>query len=929
MLLTAAKSLYERARTCGGARYRPPPAGRVASRPAIRSRTPATGRRYGRARNGHRHPPSLPTPRHWGVELRSPALTGRVFAFQRSTDFPRYLDDHRLYGSTVVTPASSHLATILSALASEGRPLAIEDFVCSRALVIKDGEHYEAQIVVGDEDETPKLTVLSLVDPVRSHWEEHLSGRLSVPSPAPHPTPDPAAFVASAERHFTGEECYAYLRALGYTLGPSFCWIADVWIRGDESLVRYAQPTLPDDPAAYEIYPGLIDSCFQSIVGFMVDDEAGESPSLAIPFAAAKLSFPGRPEAGVELYGHVRVLKTQVLDNGRRQIELADLHMFTGNGASVLIAERFRVRQASRAVLENSLRGASPMAYELGWVPQPERAMRHTGSRTAVVIGGSEQLTARLCAALRAQGHHARAESGETPIDGGVDLVVDARFCEPGAATTAADALMAATRVTTTLQNTPRHVPYAVLGDGSTAASPIRETLWGLLAALEAEASDRRLIRTTLNDGWTPEGLVRALSQSLDSDIPETRLALDGNGIQVARLTRVTVAPVTPVWNGSVLVTGGLGALGLSVATALARQGTKEITLMGRSTPDPAAQRVIDVLVTRGVRVTVVAGDVTDPAACARAVACASEYAPLCGVFHLAGVTDDHAFERLTPEDFARVFAAKARGAQTLAQATRGHQLAAFVLFSSASAVLGSAGQVNYAAANGYLNGLAQTLRAEGVPATSVNWGPWVPEVKGGMAAAVLAPKATQVGIRPITDDEAAPLLDLAVGTSRSMLVMLAADFDRYTGQLAGSPRGMVVSELRTDRRRETAERSEADRGKGWLRQAVESLEPPAREDALRAAIHELAGEVLGEDEVDDAFDFEDMGLDSIMLIDLRTQLAHALDADLPNTVAIDHPNIPAIARFITESGLVGSVGYLGALRRGLTAHPVSSSPCR
>lgn len=852
------------------------------------------------------------TGRHWGTELRSPALRGREFAFERSAEFPRYLGDHRLYG-TVVTPAASHLATILSALAGQGQPLAVEHPVFPRALVIKDGERFDTRLTVSA-DRPAELAVHSLVDPEQGAWEKHLSGRLGVPAPAPHPVPDRAEFIASADRHITGEDFYAYFRRLGYTLGPSFRWIADVWIRGDESLVRYAQPELPDDPADYRIYPGLIDSCFQSIAGFLVDDEVAEAPSLAIPFAAARLSFPGRPEIGADLYGHVRVRRADPLSHGRQRVETADLHMFTAAGDSVFVAEEFRVRHASRAVLEQSMRGdGDQTGYELTWVRPPRPAANPGNGRQVTVLGGESSYADTIRARLTAHGHVVRQQPDAGSIDPATDVIVDTRFSTPGdsvtgpASVTATEALTAAVELAATLRDAPRATPYAVVCDGRAPAAPVRETLWGLLASLEAEDPGRRLIRIELADGDLGSGLDDALAHALAEPITETRIAVRADGTHVARLTRVGRAPAAPDWSGSVLITGGLGALGLSVARRLADQGARAITLMARSAPDAIALGVIDQLRGQGVSVAVSTGDVTDPGDCRRAVTSASALAPLDAVFHLAGASADQAFERLDRTAFESVFAAKAQGATNLAAATRGHPLTAFVLFSSVSSVLGAAGQVNYAAANGYLNGLAEALRAQEIPAISVCWGPWVPAVKGGMAGTPAAlTAASRLGIRPLTDDQAGHLLALAVssavGAAPPRLVALDIDVNHYATQVGSEhPRCAVVSDLRTGTHRDAGQQPASEQPKGWLRAELDGVDQSIRDSGLRAGVRTMVGEILGAEVADDEVGFADLGMDSIMVIDLHTQLAHALATDLPATIALDHPTVPAMSRFISR----------------------------
>ncbi|WP_150244397.1 type I polyketide synthase [Nocardiopsis quinghaiensis] len=829
--------------------------------------------------------------RHWGEEVRSPALTGRAFAFHRSADFPRYLTDHRLYG-TVVTPAASHLATTLSALAGDGKPLGLTDLLCPRALVIDDHERYDVQLVVG-EGERPALSVQSLVGSRGTAWQEHVSARIATDEDAPAPErPDIAAFVSEAERHIDGEGFYTYFRDLGYTLGPSFRWIDGVWIRGEEALVRYRGPELPDDPADYELYPGLIDSCFQSIAGFMVDTRADEAPSLAIPFAADRLSFPSRARPGAELWGHVRVREAAELPNGRLRVEVADLHMFTDGGDTLMAADRFRVRHAPREVLQRGLRGDHLHTVE--WRADTAGAVPAPGTTATVLHGTGAGAGSGLEGALAEAGITVTADGDG--LDG--ELVVDARFTR--LSDTSAEACLAAVLdLAATLRQVPSGTAYVVLADGADDQAPVREALWGMLSALEAEDAGRRLLRVTLADGAGPAEAAAALAARLDAPTG-TRLRVAPDGVRAARLVTKDAAPEDAVaGGGSALVTGGLGALGLSVARWLAGRGVDDITLMARSAPDEAARAVIDRLTADGTTVRVVAGGVTDPGDCARAVAEATTGGPLHHVFHLAGSTRDGAFHQLDEDAFRGVFAAKAEGADRLAEAVAGQPLRSLVLFSSVSSVLGAAGQANYAAANGYLNGLAVALRAHGVPATAVAWGPWEPAGGGGLAADDQARAAAErAGLRPLTDQDAWPVLAAAVPGDTAAVVAVAADFARYAERL-GSPAAHLVAEL-VGAGDGAASGSEDGPERGWLRARVAGTEGDDRLELLRDAVREAAGSVMGSSgSVADQEGFADLGMDSIMVIDLRGRLSHALDLDLPSTVGLDHPTVGAMARHL------------------------------
>ncbi|WP_165986785.1 type I polyketide synthase, partial [Streptomyces sp. YIM 98790] len=859
---------------------------------------------------------------HWGSELRSPALGrgSRLFTLERSAtadaSFPPFLTHHRI-DDTVLTPASSHLAAILSALGGGGRPLVMEDFVCPHPLVIKDGERYDVQITVDPEPaggpgagSGRPVGVHSLLDPERGVWTRHLHGRLGDQAPGA-PAVDREEFIASAERHFDGRTFYSYFAALGYNLGPSFRWIAEVWVRGEEALIRYATPELPDDLGDYELYPGLIDSLFQSMAAFMVDDEIHSAATLSIPFSAARLSFPARDAHPDEMWGHVVVRNADPLPNGRLRVDLADLHMFTSDGKSTLVADHFRIRAARRATLRQSLRDGQAHAYRTTWMAEPRLEGRGGTGRTLAVLGGTTPDGARITEALTAHGHTVLPGP-----DDSADMVIDLRLPEQDAPTSSAAAMAGSLALADTLRSLPRRTPYAVLARSAASAAPVREALFGLLTALETEDAERRLLRVTLDDGWQPEAVAGTLAHLVDDltgdsgHSPELRITLGGEGVRVARLTAAAPVGEEPGWTGkAVLLTGGLGGLGLSAARMLARQGVAALTLMARREPGEQARAVIDGLRAGGCVVEVFTGDISDPADCAAAVAAAGRHAPLSAVLHLAGATADRAFDQLTPEDFETVFAAKARGAENLAMAAGCQSLDAFVLYSSAAAVLGNPGQANYAAANGYLSGLAASLRANGVPATAVEWGPYVPGSGGGMADSAAMRRAVEkLGIEPLDDETAEPLLALAATDGESRLLAVHLDPVRYAEAVGEHPRAAYTAELARLAGRETGtERGEqaaaAGRERGWLRDMLAGLGPDDRDTALRATLATVVGEILGEPDAvaDPHRGFEEAGLDSIMVLDLGDLLSHGLDTELPSTVAIDYPTVRELSAYITD----------------------------
>ncbi|WP_206443223.1 SDR family NAD(P)-dependent oxidoreductase, partial [Candidatus Protofrankia californiensis] len=264
-------------------------------------------------------------------------------------------------------------------------------------------------------------------------------------------------------------------------------------------------------------------------------------------------------------------------------------------------------------------------------------------------------------------------------------------------------------------------------------------------------------------------------------------LAVRGSAITVPRLVRAAAAPATPAPpaasaqspsaapsapaalnpDGTVLITGGTGALGGLLARHLVtRHGVRHLLLTSRrGLAAPGAEQLRDGLTALGASVTVAAADVTERTALADLLAAIPAEHPLTAVVHATGVIDDGVVTSLTPQRLDNVLAPKADAAWHLHELTRGADLAAFVLFSSAAGILGSPGQGNYAAANAFLDALAGYRRGHGLPATSLAWGLWAGAsgITGELTDADRE-RISRAGLRPLSAQDGLELFDAALG---------------------------------------------------------------------------------------------------------------------------------------------------------------------
>jgi myxalamid-type polyketide synthase MxaB len=356
------------------------------------------------------------------------------------------------------------------------------------------------------------------------------------------------------------------------------------------------------------------------------------------------------------------------------------------------------------------------------------------------------------------------------------------------------------------------------------------------------------------------------------------------------------------------LLTGGLGAIGLSLARWLVERGARNLVLVSRRGPSGPAEEVVRELRRAGARVEVASVDVSDRQQVDALIERVSEQMPpLAGVFHAAGVLDDGILLQLDAARFRTVMAPKLRGAWNLHQAVREKELDYFVLFSSIASVLGSPGQGNYAAANAFLDALAHYRRSQSMPGLSINWGPWA---DAGMAARTADRRRTSQGLAPLPPEAALNALDALLGRDATSMTVAAVRVPELSASF-GERIPPLFRELASESGSAWGRKS-ASAGGEPLRGELLSRPPGERRERLRSYLIDKLAQVIGcaPDQVDSHQPLNALGLDSLMSIELKNGVEAALGISMPIARFLEGPTLEQLAddalALLAQSGETG-----------------------
>jgi myxalamid-type polyketide synthase MxaC len=909
---------------------------------------------FQRERYWFKHKPPLPAPSQpirrslLGRRLSSPVMKEVVFEAVNSADSPAFLADHRI-GTTVVMPGAGYAVMMLEAArqAFHSSEIDLTEMLFTEALLLPDGQARTTQVIVTpDGAGSAALQIYSRPDdsPDDSPWTLHARATAGPLEPGVSAAEALSAesIAARCEQALAGADFYALAGERGMNFGPHFRWIEQIR-RGTDEALGYLRPARPIDALdGCPIHPGLVDACFQLLAAAA---PAGPDQSVALPVGFGRLRLHNPVQE--PQWGYAQLT---MVDQPDQHLIVGDVRLF-GSLGPVLTLEGLRIRHVPRRTLIAET--ARPdWLYELAWTP----AERTAASPAAVAPAGTWLILADQsgCAeklerllgvhgqrsvlilpgdSCRAEGdrrwrvdpgrredfaHVLRAAlpEGET-WRGALHLWgLGAAAAEPDTISTTQELICASalhlTQALAATNGTPRLWLVTAGAQSLDAApesgAPVPAALWGFGRTLAVEQPELWGGLIDLDPREPDSYAVNVVNELLAPDA-ERQVAFRRGQRYAVRLERQAAkdqaTPSVPLRlsaAGTYLITGGLGSLGLKLARRLAERGARHLVLVGRNDPTESARAVIKSIEAMGVQVLVLRADVGQEREVAAVLAQISQaLPPLLGIVHAAGVLDDGVLSKQTWARFASVLRPKLAGAWNLHSLTRAIPLDFFVLFSSAAALLGSPGQASYAAANAFLDSLAHRRRALGVPALSINWGPWAGE---GMAGHTdTARRWAAVGLSPIDPDQGLDTFEALLQQPALVEVgVLPVNWPQFSRQFPGGSTPLLAAFLRPGgEQEETANDTERQ---AFLNRLLATT-PERRLDLLAAHVREQVLAVL---KMAPSFPLNlsqglfELGMDSLTALEVRNHLQQSLGLPLPATVVFEHSTIRDLAQYLNEA---------------------------
>ncbi|MDO9003895.1 MAG: SDR family NAD(P)-dependent oxidoreductase [Aquabacterium sp.] len=798
-----------------------------------------------------------------------------------STIAPSYLAEHRVHDQPVV-PLAALLEMMFAAAFDTLRQtaLGLRKVVIEQPLIMKAGtQPTQVQLGVHKLDgDVYQIRVFSRTE--AGTWLRHISAQAEAGR-----EPVTQAAASGYGQPVTADAVYQSFKRKHIVYGPSFQTLAQINHHGQSAYTLFKTVAGADD---YLLHPVLWDACMQTAGIAVGETDAAET---WLPVAIERVDFYRPAFMGLQC-------QAQVTENLARQCRV-DLSLGEGGHPVVNMSGITFQPVAKDSLLKALAADLGRCLYQVEWQLLNELP-RHEPHAEGLTLCVGSALAQQLVGKLNEAGRRSGLLTLEQLTDGlpASATALHIVYCaEDFIAADDSSASLGFLSLVQALASQAIAADVTVLscnavGIGGSAPCPRQSAVYGLLKTAALEYPQRRwrmLDISSLADSLLLDALAGVAN--------EPQLALSENRCFAARLMPLPVPPRNTAVgirkNRSYLVTGGAGALGFAVVEYLVAQGAECVVIAGRTGLDGIVAGKLSELRANGAVIVGVAADLGQDSGMGALLAALANLPPLAGVVHAAGVLNDRSLTGMDTDVFLAPWSAKVMALCKLDETLSGHVLDFFVVFSSLASLTGSPGQANYAAANAYADALMQARKQRGLPALSINWGPWRGGGMVGNTAAMMAEK----GLDSIDPGQGMAVFAGLLGHSAAQVAVMPVRWPVFLAALP-NPSSAFYHAMQTGQGLMLAASQD-----GLSRQLADA-EISQRYAVLERELRHTIALVLRDPDsagIEARQRFFDSGFDSLLAMDLTNRLGKLLAVDLPSTLLFDYPTLEALLGFLAQ----------------------------
>jgi acyl transferase domain-containing protein/acyl carrier protein/short-subunit dehydrogenase len=845
-----------------------------------------------------------------------------------------YLDHHRIFGHIVVAGAM-HVAMLITVASDyyEGGPFVLKDIVFLQPLRFNDTEQRDIQITINIDDKNIGHYAIASRrsgnprDDWLLHLEAYSEGSPSGENNAHHQPSFFAKRLPELENRFEQRLFYKDFRLRGYELGQEYCWLQQGTFNGTECICTLADPLARVITKEYDIAPGLIDSCFQTLaVSLTTNMSMLDRGDIYIPFNIKQIAVYKTDITSSNLIVSGIVEARELRDN----CIYGSVHLEDSQGETILDIQGFAAKKAEAFVPDEHEPTVTPLLWQYLWQRGEVDILPGGAPDTWIIFsdmgGVGQSLTDALqerhaeCVLLNNHPQVLDTLDSKTCFDinqlttlisslsaqskkigiaylWGLDEKETGgnwswkehtmQLCSP---------LLAIVRACSENENSAAIKKMVVVTCGAQTVhgdQPAPLLLQSVLSGMaRVVANELPFVPTLLADLDPTDALsdIDTLAQCMTTSAAKDEIAFRERELHVPSLVPITPQKRLPHVDisgqkATYLITGGLGALGMLTARVLIEQGADCLVLLGRSEADERKEAALATLRNQGaVTVSYICSDVSDATSLQGVIDYISRYLPpLRGIVHAAGVNDDVFLMKESWEHFWQVAQAKIDGSWNLHNASIGHPIDFFILYSSIASIFGPVGQSAYAAGNAFLDALVYHRVKNGLPATSINWGGWS---ETGMMANVRSrdiERMHQAGIGQLTQQQGMAVMREMTSIGRIQSLVVPLDLNKIKNTVQRQDLPIIIKRMRFPDGLQQATAVSVSSHPGRVKK---SLEPSQTKSYLYELVSSILLDDIGEDLQNKSL--VALGLDSMMALEIKMRIKDEVGVDIPILKLLD-----------------------------------------